>query len=180
MTAQSIAPASARFFLAHRENKPWGHEVVFAEGEAGYVGKLITVLAGHSLSLQFHHEKDETISIVLRHRALRMRRARNELTATIMRTGSDRPCPGRRGAPHDRASPTSSSPRRPPPPRAGARTSYASRTATAARERTPPDPVAEPLHHPSPGHRHRGRPGSVCAVPDDATSSAPTLMQTLA
>ena len=86
MTAQSIAPASARFFLAHRENKPWGHEVVFAEGEAGYVGKLITVLAGHSLSLQFHHEKDETISIVCG-TALFECGNRNELTATIMEPG---------------------------------------------------------------------------------------------
>lgn len=46
------------------QDKPWGHEVIFAAGENGYVGKLIAVTAGHALSLQYHLEKDETISIV--------------------------------------------------------------------------------------------------------------------
>ena len=46
------------------QDKPWGHEVIFAAGENGYVGKLISVTAGHALSLQYHREKDETISIV--------------------------------------------------------------------------------------------------------------------
>ena len=40
-------------------DKPWGSEVIFATGENAYVGKLITVLAGHSLSLQYHEHKDE-------------------------------------------------------------------------------------------------------------------------
>ena len=44
--------------------KPWGHEAIFAAGEHGYVGKLITVRAGESLSLQYHVEKDETIVVV--------------------------------------------------------------------------------------------------------------------
>lgn len=46
------------------QDKPWGHEVIFADGANGYVGKLISVTAGHALSLQYHREKDETISIV--------------------------------------------------------------------------------------------------------------------
>jgi len=88
MTAQSTAltTATARFFLAHREDKPWGHEIVFAQGEAGYVGKLITVLAGHSLSLQFHHEKDETISIVSGTALFECGTA-TELTAMVMEPG---------------------------------------------------------------------------------------------
>jgi len=54
----------ARVYAAPRQDKPWGHEVIFAAGEAGYVGKVISVTAGHSLSLQLHERKVETISIV--------------------------------------------------------------------------------------------------------------------
>ncbi|UZN01566.1 cupin domain-containing protein [Cellulomonas sp. S1-8] len=54
----------AEFTTAPRRSKPWGHETVFAGGEHGYVGKLIAVDAGQALSLQYHVEKDETISIV--------------------------------------------------------------------------------------------------------------------
>ena len=39
-------------------DKPWGHELIWAVAER-YVGKLIFVKAGESLSLQFHKEKDE-------------------------------------------------------------------------------------------------------------------------
>ena len=47
------------------QDKPWGTEVIFAAGENGYVGKVIRVDAGQALSLQYHREKDETISVVL-------------------------------------------------------------------------------------------------------------------
>jgi mannose-6-phosphate isomerase-like protein (cupin superfamily) len=43
----------------HRVEKPWGHEIWWAETDA-YAGKLLHVEAGHSLSLQLHREKDET------------------------------------------------------------------------------------------------------------------------
>jgi mannose-6-phosphate isomerase len=39
--------------------KPWGHELIWAIGEA-YAGKVLFVRAGHALSLQFHREKDES------------------------------------------------------------------------------------------------------------------------
>jgi mannose-6-phosphate isomerase len=42
-----------------RVDKPWGHELIWAETDA-YVGKLLFVRAGESLSLQFHREKDES------------------------------------------------------------------------------------------------------------------------
>jgi mannose-6-phosphate isomerase-like protein (cupin superfamily) len=45
-------------FQPRRVDKPWGHELIWAETEA-YVGKLLHVQAGHSLSLQFHRIKDE-------------------------------------------------------------------------------------------------------------------------
>lgn len=40
-------------------DKPWGWELVWAESEA-YVGKLLFVRAGESLSLQYHDLKDES------------------------------------------------------------------------------------------------------------------------
>lgn len=42
-----------------RVEKPWGHEVWWAKTD-DYAGKILVVNAGHALSLQFHHEKDET------------------------------------------------------------------------------------------------------------------------
>ncbi|MEW6336239.1 MAG: cupin [Acidobacteriota bacterium] len=43
--------------------KPWGAEEVFAE-TSRYVGKILTVKAGHSLSLQYHVRKDETMRVL--------------------------------------------------------------------------------------------------------------------
>jgi mannose-6-phosphate isomerase-like protein (cupin superfamily) len=39
--------------------KPWGWELVWAEAE-DYIGKILFVKAGGSLSLQFHRVKDES------------------------------------------------------------------------------------------------------------------------
>jgi mannose-6-phosphate isomerase len=39
--------------------KPWGWELIWAETDE-YVGKILFVRAGSSLSLQFHREKDES------------------------------------------------------------------------------------------------------------------------
>ena len=46
-------------FEPRRVEKPWGWELIWAEADA-YVGKVLFVRAGHSLSLQFHREKDES------------------------------------------------------------------------------------------------------------------------
>lgn len=43
--------------------KPWGHELVFAENER-YAGKILHLEAGHSLSLQYHERKDETLYVL--------------------------------------------------------------------------------------------------------------------
>jgi mannose-6-phosphate isomerase len=45
-----------------RVDKPWGHEIWWARTER-YVGKLLHVKKGESLSLQYHNVKDETILI---------------------------------------------------------------------------------------------------------------------
>ena len=42
-----------------RVDKPWGWELIWADTEQ-YVGKLLFLRAGSSLSLQFHNEKDES------------------------------------------------------------------------------------------------------------------------
>ena len=39
--------------------KPWGNELIWAETDR-YVGKILHVKKGQSLSLQFHREKDES------------------------------------------------------------------------------------------------------------------------
>jgi mannose-6-phosphate isomerase-like protein (cupin superfamily) len=44
-------------------DKPWGHELVWAETPR-YVGKILHVRKGESLSLQYHHVKDETIMLL--------------------------------------------------------------------------------------------------------------------
>ena len=46
-------------FEPRRVEKPWGWELIWAEAEA-YVGKILFVRAGQSLSLQFHNVKDES------------------------------------------------------------------------------------------------------------------------
>lgn len=43
--------------------KPWGHEVIWAHTEL-YVGKVLHIKAGHSLSVQYHNQKDETIHLL--------------------------------------------------------------------------------------------------------------------
>jgi len=45
-----------------RVDKPWGHEIIWAETER-YVGKLLHINAGHRLSRQYHEVKDETLYV---------------------------------------------------------------------------------------------------------------------
>jgi len=46
--------------LPRRVDKPWGHELWWARTER-YVGKILHVKKGESLSLQYHNVKDETV-----------------------------------------------------------------------------------------------------------------------
>ncbi len=54
----------AEVYQAPRQEKPWGHEQIFAAVDGKYAGKIIYVNAGQSLSLQYHEHKDETISVL--------------------------------------------------------------------------------------------------------------------
>jgi mannose-6-phosphate isomerase len=49
---------SYRFEPRHVD-KPWGHELIWAETD-DYVGKVLFIRAGQSLSLQYHERKDES------------------------------------------------------------------------------------------------------------------------
>lgn len=66
--AENGSPAApgrpAEVYQATRQDKPWGHEIIFAVVDGKYVGKIIHVTAGHSLSLQYHLHKEETISVL--------------------------------------------------------------------------------------------------------------------
>ena len=48
--------------MSQRVDKPWGYELWWARTDR-YVGKILHVKAGESLSLQYHNVKDETILI---------------------------------------------------------------------------------------------------------------------
>jgi len=45
-----------------RVDKPWGHEIVWAETPR-YVGKVLHIKAGEKLSRQYHQVKDETLFV---------------------------------------------------------------------------------------------------------------------
>lgn len=46
-----------------RVDKPWGHELIWAHTDI-YVGKILHIRGGESLSLQYHQVKDETIHVL--------------------------------------------------------------------------------------------------------------------
>ena len=60
----AAAAPQAEVYRAARQDKPWGHELIFAALDGKYAGKIIHVETGHSLSLQYHREKEETISVL--------------------------------------------------------------------------------------------------------------------
>ena len=39
-----------------RVPKPWGHEIIWAHTDR-YVGKILHILAGHALSVQYHERE---------------------------------------------------------------------------------------------------------------------------
>lgn len=44
-------------------DKPWGYEIIWAHTER-YVGKILHISKGESLSYQYHRVKDETIRLL--------------------------------------------------------------------------------------------------------------------
>jgi mannose-6-phosphate isomerase-like protein (cupin superfamily) len=68
-----------------RVSKPWGYELIFAK-TARYVGKILHINQGQTLSLQYHNVKEETLFVV-----------RGELKLTIESDGDRRVLPLREG-----------------------------------------------------------------------------------
>jgi mannose-6-phosphate isomerase-like protein (cupin superfamily) len=68
-----------------RVPKPWGYELIFAKTDR-YVGKILHVNRGESLSLQYHVVKEETLYVVS-----------GELLLTIEVDGDRRELPLRAG-----------------------------------------------------------------------------------
>ncbi|MDH4348436.1 MAG: cupin [Gemmatimonadota bacterium] len=71
--------------VPYRIEKPWGYELVWARTDR-YVGKILHVKAGHVLSLQYHHKKDETMH-VLRGELILRTRPRDLLLERAFRAG---------------------------------------------------------------------------------------------
>jgi mannose-6-phosphate isomerase len=57
------APRSAGPLRPEHVPKPWGHETIWARTDR-YVGKILHVRAGESLSLQYHRAKEETMRVL--------------------------------------------------------------------------------------------------------------------
>lgn len=68
-----------------RIEKPWGYELIFAHTDK-YVGKILHVNAGESLSLQYHEMKEETLFVV-RGRAKLFIQTENEEKEVDLRLG---------------------------------------------------------------------------------------------
>jgi mannose-6-phosphate isomerase len=63
LTENVAADPAVQGVGAGRVDKPWGHELRWAITDR-YLGKLIHVDAGQSLSLQYHVQKDEAIFVL--------------------------------------------------------------------------------------------------------------------
>lgn len=64
-------------------DKPWGHEVIWAETDA-YVGKILHIEAGEQLSLQYHEIKEETLFCQTGRLELQVQEAGDEALETLI------------------------------------------------------------------------------------------------
>lgn len=72
---------------SRRVEKPWGYELIWAETES-YVGKILHVDAGHSISLQYHEVKHESWLIHSGHAVIELAsRPGEELEQVEVRSG---------------------------------------------------------------------------------------------
>jgi mannose-6-phosphate isomerase-like protein (cupin superfamily) len=82
--------------MARRVDKPWGHELIWAETDR-YVGKILSIHQGKRLSLQYHERKDESILVIRGRLRLELENANGELQVEELGPGeSRRVTPGRR------------------------------------------------------------------------------------
>ena len=82
----STGEPGGRLVEPRRVDKPWGYELIWAETDL-YVGKLLHVDEGESLSLQFHEEKDEVIYILRGRVRFRVGDSVEDLREIVMEEG---------------------------------------------------------------------------------------------
>jgi mannose-6-phosphate isomerase-like protein (cupin superfamily) len=73
-------------FEPKRVEKPWGYEIHWAVTDR-YVGKLLHIMAGQLLSLQYHNQKDESIYVLRGRMIFRYKDGRGDLVEREMIAG---------------------------------------------------------------------------------------------
>jgi len=74
-------------FSCRRVEKPWGYELLWAH-TTRYVGKVLHINKGESLSLQYHEIKDETIHVLTGAIKFIVGEKEDSLEEIILRPGS--------------------------------------------------------------------------------------------
>ena len=72
--------------VPYRVDKPWGYELIWARTDR-YVGKILHVRAGHTLSCQYHRRKDETMHVLRGELLLRTGASADVLAERVFRAG---------------------------------------------------------------------------------------------
>lgn len=78
-----------------RVEKPWGHELIWAETDR-YAGKVLVIEAGRRLSLQYHERKLESILVVSGRLRLHLEGDDGVILATDLGPGESSLVPARR------------------------------------------------------------------------------------
>ncbi len=78
--------------LPRRIEEPWGYEIWWAHTEQ-YAGKILHVIAGHRLSLQYHNEKDESCYLLSGKLLLLQGSSAENLSETVISEGHAWPNP---------------------------------------------------------------------------------------
>jgi mannose-6-phosphate isomerase len=76
-----------RMQLPHKVDKPWGYELWWALTDA-YAGKILHVVGGHRLSLQFHETKDESAYLLSGRLRLSKGNSEDELETVELAAGA--------------------------------------------------------------------------------------------
>jgi mannose-6-phosphate isomerase-like protein (cupin superfamily) len=87
---------AAREREPRRVEKPWGHELIWAETDR-YAGKILVIETGRRLSLQYHERKLESIRVLAGRLKLTLEDAAGNLRSEELGPGESRLVPvGRR------------------------------------------------------------------------------------
>ena len=88
LTSPNLGGLERFAFEPTKVEKPWGYELIWAETDE-YVGKILFVKAGESLSLQFHREKDESWYVLDGRARVELAAAGEKaLSAEVVKTGA--------------------------------------------------------------------------------------------